>query len=535
MDKWIFLILALFLAIAFSGCVQEPTAPSGADPEYSDTIPEPLDTVLGPTGVGSPEGGPPSWWPPPLPEADAPPYPSWYNLCSNDKYSTSYAYHIPTRTYEINLENEQDLIAALEAEGDSALQEISDLDCLESFGFYATETGPEYPIADIFPLSSLTNLKNLYLSDTRVSNFSPIEGLSKLERLSLDELSISDLSFMQKLTKLNELTLWGNPISDLSPLTNLTGMKKLNLGSTLISDVRPLSGMDLIRIVLNHQDKAYCPGDCDALQEMFPNAEILCGQLDPEVYNSDDDCIRLITGTAVGGGSPSSSGGLEGICSNDMYSADYPDWTFPDGSKLVMLTTESVDKLRGEIEKNGNSALDEISDLDCLEQFVLQANDASVITDVSALSNLKKLKRVVLDYASISDLSPLSELPLLEDLFLKENNVSDLSPLENIETLDELELSSNPVSDLSPLSGLPGLRWLWVIDTPVSDVSPLADVPLRSLYLNNTNVSDVSSLYGKLGFFTLDLTGSKVPAETCSLLKENKDNQFWPGLVTVDC
>ncbi|MEO0844750.1 MAG: leucine-rich repeat domain-containing protein, partial [Cyanobacteria bacterium J06643_5] len=67
--------------------------------------------------------------------------------------------------------------------------------------------------------------------------------LSNLTELYLPITQISDLKPLSSLTNLTELHLWGNQISDLKPLSNLTNLTELNLAGNQISEVKPLSSL----------------------------------------------------------------------------------------------------------------------------------------------------------------------------------------------------------------------------------------------------------------------------------------------------
>lgn len=170
------------------------------------------------------------------------------DICSNGKYSTE-DYSISTYKPYIGLdvESKKKLTTALESEGDSALQGIADLTCLESLDLKGTE------VSDISPLSGLTNLKSLKLYSTEVSDISPLSGLTGLESLDLG----------------------GTIVSDISPLSGLTNLDYLVLSSTKVSDVSPLSGLtDLTYLYLLFTEVS--EEDCEALKQDLPYTTIKC-------------------------------------------------------------------------------------------------------------------------------------------------------------------------------------------------------------------------------------------------------------------
>ncbi|MBO9466361.1 leucine-rich repeat domain-containing protein [Tropicibacter sp. R15_0] len=83
--------------------------------------------------------------------------------------------------------------------------------------------------------------------------------------------------------------------------------------------------------------------------------------------------------------------------------------------------------------------------------------------------------------------------------------IADLTKLQN------LYLNDTQVSDLSALSELSALQTLWLNNTEVSDLSALSGLSaLQTLWLNDTEVSDLSALSGLSALQTLGLNDTMV-------------------------
>lgn len=74
---------------------------------------------------------------------------------------------------------------------------------------------------NISALSSLTNLKDLVLSENQISDISALSSLKSLTDLRLFDNQISDISALSGLSKLSDLDISRNPIKDYSPLKSL--------------------------------------------------------------------------------------------------------------------------------------------------------------------------------------------------------------------------------------------------------------------------------------------------------------------------
>jgi len=113
-------------------------------------------------------------------------------------------------------------------------------------------------------------------------------------------------------------------------------------------------------------------------------------------------------------GATGSIGG-EGPCSNSEYST-----TLSADGKYVELTADSKEKLNDKISVEGLSALNGISDLQCLEYFEFDGDQCGniYISDLSPLENLTYLKILVITGHNITDILPLFRLTELEYLYL---------------------------------------------------------------------------------------------------------------------
>jgi len=98
-------------------------------------------------------------------------------------------------------------------------------------------------ISDLSPLANLTNLTHLTLYGNEISDLTPLAGLRNLTHLSLFDNAISDLAPLADLTNLMVLELASNQIDDVAPLAGLTNLEELSLADNQISDIAPLEGL----------------------------------------------------------------------------------------------------------------------------------------------------------------------------------------------------------------------------------------------------------------------------------------------------
>jgi Leucine-rich repeat (LRR) protein len=102
-------------------------------------------------------------------------------------------------------------------------------------------------IQDVVPLSGLTSLSRLDLSDNYIQDLTPLAGLTALTTLVLNYNKIQDVAPLVGLTALTKLYLCGNRIQSVAPLAGLTELTTLELFRNWIQDAVPLAGLTKLR------------------------------------------------------------------------------------------------------------------------------------------------------------------------------------------------------------------------------------------------------------------------------------------------
>lgn len=156
----------------------------------------------------------------------------------------------------------------------------------------------EYPgISDVSQLDGLknTNLKDLWISHSSISDISFISSLKNLENLHISYTNVEDISSLRSLTNLKYLSFCRN-VKDISPIADLTGLESLSFDyynsdcvNTLskltnlkrlevyiienndISSLGNLSGLESLRISYGFDIEQ---DEIDALEKALPNCDI---------------------------------------------------------------------------------------------------------------------------------------------------------------------------------------------------------------------------------------------------------------------
>ncbi|MEL7036227.1 MAG: leucine-rich repeat domain-containing protein [Cyanobacteria bacterium J06592_8] len=90
---------------------------------------------------------------------------------------------------------------------------------------------------------NLTNLAQLDLSTSQISDISPLQSLTAITRLKLINNQITDITPLKSLTNLTELNLSYNRVEDVTPLQSLKNLNLLNLSYNRVDDVTPLQAL----------------------------------------------------------------------------------------------------------------------------------------------------------------------------------------------------------------------------------------------------------------------------------------------------
>jgi internalin A len=95
-------------------------------------------------------------------------------------------------------------------------------------------------------LESLTNLKELDLSDNSINEIQGLETLTKLEKFDLSHNSVKEIQGLGNLRNLQELDLSWNKIKKIQGLENLTNLKELYLWDITLRAKEGVNGYDIV-------------------------------------------------------------------------------------------------------------------------------------------------------------------------------------------------------------------------------------------------------------------------------------------------
>ena len=373
------------------------------------------------------------------------------------------------------------------------LSPLSGLGNLESIRINSSQANGSTP-------RDLPRLKEFITAGTEIADASGLATCPELEVVDLSSTQTNSIEWTKPLKKLKKVEFPSGLVGDLSPLA---GRVDLDLGSTLHRlrgrDLSPLDGFKK----LGSQGKMYL---FDSRTETLPN-----------IAHAEDLVTLYLKGTKVADLEQIRHNRLENLCIADSPVRDLSPLETSNLQQigLVNLPCDDLSPLKEmgqatylEVSGLPITDLSPISSMEKLSTLFLTDHD---VVDFSVVGGLTNLHTVGISNLSKSDFVHLANLPI-RNLLLPNSKITDLSGLAkaDLQKLRWLDLANSEIKNIELLKHCPLLEGLSLEGTKVSDISVLSSLPkLEVLNLKNTSVTDLSPL-NELPLKTIDLTGTGV-------------------------
>ncbi|MFZ4521444.1 MAG: leucine-rich repeat domain-containing protein [Bacteroidales bacterium] len=367
-------------------------------------------------------------------------------------------------------------------------------------------------IVNLEPLNKLSDLKEVNISGTGITDLMPMRNLNKLEILDISNTGVSTLEPLHYCIHINQLRLKGTPVSDLSvvpsfqslstldisgtkvtsadALKDITTLTDLRMNNTSVSDLTPVAGL----VNLEMLNISATP---------VASLEALKGLANLRILWCDSTKIKSLAPLA----------GLSRIqrmyCNNTgvnqkealAFMKAHPE------ASLVYASSELAAWWKGmapEWQKIFN--------------FYLKFENQPTTEQLHQMALLDSIN--IAGRMTVTSLAPLSKLILLRNLQCQSSGISTLDPLKDLTELKVLNSSNTKVSALQPLSGIAGLESLNIDNTQVGDLTPLYGLTkLQYIFADNTPV-DVPEA---------DKFAEKNP-DCLLVFQTSENNDWWQGL-----
>jgi internalin A len=412
-------------------------------------------------------------------------------------------------------------------------------------------------ITNLAGLEAAANLTALTLSgNPAIAGFAPVTFLSGLTDLAVSDCALDDLSWLASLRSLTSLELDGNFLQDISPLRNLQALDVLWLNENHVTEIAPLldlSSLGEVHLSLNHLDTNSTSAAWNVItnlvargvlveyapQRLPAATPVITAQPVSVAAYPGDNINFSVTATGSGGdlsyrwlkngvGLEDSArfhntGGdtlfIDNLQPGDAGSYRVRVWNdlgVTNSRTVTLRVVTSVAFVDPNLERAVRDRLgiptDPLTLANLASMDWLDAHNYG-ITNLSGLESAANLNWFWLDEnPGITDFSPVTELPRLEYLYIRACSVSNLAFLAALPPLRELDLGSNPLTDISRLSAQTQLHRLSLDRCgDIASFTILNDLTaLENLFLGGTGISNITFVAQQPSLRELDLWGDAV-------------------------
>lgn len=309
---------------------------------------------------------------------------------------------------------------------------------------------------DAGPVSRLTNLEYLDLSDSKIDNLSPLSGLHNLKTLNISNTTVSDLSPLANNKNLKELNIENTKVKSLQPLHEINSIMLIHAdGTDLTSDeVIELKKMQRQVTVIYQTDflNQWWGFLEDTWRDIF-NAHLLCNSKPtPEQLQSIVDIEEIVIAPE-----------------NAVHSLEPL-------SMMAFLRELTVN----------NNQINDLSPLTDKEYMEVLSVSGNPVDNITPLSGLHALKSLNLENTQVSDLTPIESLKNIKVLNIGGTSVRNLKPLTNFNALEDLSIVNTNVKSVMPIENLPSLKHFKAYKTKIKskyiDLMKLKNPDLNVIY-----------------------------------------------------
>jgi len=297
-------------------------------------------------------------------------------------------------------------------------------------------------IEDISELVNLTNLQALKAEKTSIGSFAVLNQFKSLQELNLNESGFNNMENLKDLSSLESLSLSKNYILNFSLLSKLTSLTKLDLSETNFEDLASISSLTkLVQL-----DVTACKvSDLSPLNSLASLKKIAADETelsteDATLFVQNNPNILLI-----------------------HHVKDLQSWW----ESLSMAWKQALVKINPslELDKPGIEILTQTLNLPSLDLDDSEIESLIPVVRFVALTSLSLSNNVLID-----NLLPLQEVKTLQLVTAKNTSIQDASPLKENVLLKRIDLEASPIVSIAALSGLTELNYLNVNGSQVKEV-----------------------------------------------------------------
>ena len=328
-------------------------------------------------------------------------------------------------------------------------------------------------IDDLLPLRNLTNLESLNFAYTTVADVAPLKYALGLKALDVNNTNVEDIADLASLNELEKLDISHTRIHAIDPLVHATGMKDINMSFTKVNNldfVKEMHGLKILKLSgtpvtrLNGLEAADSLEVLNISQTIIDNFDPLKDAANLRYIFADSTEVRSLAPLA-------GLGALEKVYCDHTKIDDEEVSAFKikNPKVLVIHKSENMESwwsqlsfdwkaaMRQSLDFEGDPSKDQLARMTDLKKLDVGGSNIVDLTPLSALRNLKILK---CNNTTITDLDPVGSLTLLEELDITATSVKSLEVLSSMISLKRLIIDGTYVDSLDAVNGLESLEFL---------------------------------------------------------------------------
>lgn len=294
-------------------------------------------------------------------------------------------------------------------------------------------------IQDAEPISRLTNIEFLDMSDSKIDDLSPLYGLHNLKSLNVKNTVVSDLSALSNLKNLKELNIENTDVKSLKPLYELSNLSIIHADGSKVN-------RDEVIGLKKQQRQLTVVYQTDELRMWWGNLDLSWR----EIFNSHLLCDSNPTAEQ-----------LQSIIDIEEVNVDPTNVVY---SLEPLRQMAFLKKLI--INNNQIQDLTPLSDKEYLEVLSVSGNP---VDNIIPLANSHSLKNLNIENTPVSDLTPIASLKNIKVLNIGGTSVRNLKPLADYQSLEDLSIVNTYIKSVVPLENLTSLKHLKAYKTKIKN------------------------------------------------------------------
>lgn len=358
-------------------------------------------------------------------------------------------------------------------------------------------------IISLEPITELSELVALDISETSIDDISPLRSANKLKVLRANSTLIEDISALKYCITLEELEVANTVISDINVLQSLRNLQKLNLANTMVSRLQQLKNCpNLTTLNLSGCKMSNIAALQDLTQlKIVDISNTAIRDLTPLSQTKDLQSLN-ISGTAITNlrALAELDNLCELYCSNTNINDLSPLKSHKKLSKVYCDKSGVTDAEASAFTKENPYTL-VIFDSEALLTWwdalpiywkavfskQVQLESQPTTEELHQIINMQELD--LSGNAYLQNLIPVTRLTNLKSLNIAHTEIAFLQPIQSLANLESLNLEGTYINSIEPLKDMTNLKFLNISNTPINDLTPLInDDNIRIINAENTSI-----------------------------------------------